>query len=195
MTKPNIGGVLSERWEQAVRISVSVIKDLPHINKELNTNLIKCEEIIDTLILALFSNEHVLLLGPPGTAKTTIAKRVSGLISNGNFFYNLMTRFTTPDEIFGPVSLPSLKQGELSRNTDSYLPTATMALLDEIFKSSSIILNSILDILNEREFKNNGKVHKAPILTVIGTSNDEAIAHDLMALFDRFSFRFWTKRL
>lgn len=53
--------------------------------------------MIDTLILALFSNEHVLLLGPPGTAKTTIAKRVSGLIKNGNFFYNLMTRFTTPD--------------------------------------------------------------------------------------------------
>lgn len=112
--------------------------------------MIKCEEIVDTLLLALFSNEHVLLLGPPGTAKTTIAKRISGLIIDGDFFYNLMTRFTTPDEIFGPISLPSLKQGELNRNTNSYLPTATMALLDEIFKSSSIILNSILDILNER---------------------------------------------
>lgn len=83
----------------------------------------------------------------------------------------------------------------MSRNTKSYLPTATVALLDEIFKSSSIILNSVLDILNERVFKNNGKVKKTPILTVIGTSNDEAIAHDLLALFDRFAFRFWTKRL
>lgn len=106
-----------------------------------------------------------------------------------------MTRFTTPDQIFGPVSLPSLKQGELSRNTDNYLPTATIALLDEIFKSSSIILNSILDVLNQRVYKNNGKINNTPILTVIGTSNDEAIAHDLTALFDRFAFRFWTKRL
>jgi hypothetical protein len=141
-------GVTDERWREAEELTNDVIKSLPKINLELNTNLIKCEEMIDTILLALFANEHVLLLGPPGTAKTTIATRVSKLIQNGNFFYNLMTRFTTPDEIFGPVSLPSLKQGELSRNTDHYLPTATIALLDEIFKSSSIILNSILDILN-----------------------------------------------
>lgn len=86
--------------------------------------------MIDIILLALFSNEHVLLLGPPGTAKTTAANRVSNLVAGGKFFYNLMTRFTTPDEIFGPISLPSLKQGELRRNTDSYLPTATVALLD-----------------------------------------------------------------
>jgi MoxR-like ATPase len=89
-----------------------------------------------------------VLLGPPGTAKTTVANRVARLISDGSFYYNLMTRFTTPDEVFGPVSLPNLKLGELKRNTEAYLPNASIALLDEIFKSSSIILNSILDILN-----------------------------------------------
>jgi MoxR-like ATPase len=104
--------------------------------------------MVDLLVLALFSNEHLLFLGPPGTAKTTVAKKVSGLVEDDCFFYHLMTRFTTPDEIFGPVSLKDLREGDLVRNTDRYLPSAKLALLDEIFKSSSIILNSILDLLN-----------------------------------------------
>lgn len=85
------------RWIHVAVQAKEVIDELPGINHHLNTDLVKCEDMVDLMLLALFSNEHLLLLGPPGTAKTTVANRVSSLIVGGNFFYNLMTRFTTPD--------------------------------------------------------------------------------------------------
>lgn len=144
-------------------------------------------EIICSL-LALLAGEHVLFLGPPGTAKSLMSRNVCELV-DGNYFYYLLTRFTTPDEVFGPLSLKALQQDDFLRKIDGYLPTAHVAFLDEIFKANSSILNSFLTILNERKFHNGQHVIDVPLISVFGASNEMPPEDNLEALYDRFLFR------
>ncbi|HEY3272545.1 MAG TPA: AAA family ATPase, partial [Methanocella sp.] len=133
--------------------------------------------------------EHVLFLGPPGTAKSQLARSVCEAV-DGSFFYYLMTRFTTPEEVFGPLSLKALQEDDYSRKIDGYLPTAHIAFLDEIFKSNSSILNSILTVLNERKFHNGQHALDVPLISAFGASNELPEDEDnLGALYDRFLFR------
>lgn len=144
---------------------------------------------ISCSLLAILSGEHLLFLGPPGTAKSLLSKTMCEAI-DGIFFYYLLTRFTTPEEIFGPLSLKALQQDNFQRNIDGYLPTAHIAFLDEIFKSNSSILNSFLTILNERKFHNGHNVVSVPLLSVFGASNELPEDNEsLEALYDRFLFR------
>ncbi|MGA9140336.1 MAG: AAA family ATPase [Methanocella sp.] len=148
----------------------------------------RSDEIICSL-LAACAGEHVLLLGPPGTAKSQLARSVCEAI-DGSFFYYLMTRFTTPEEVFGPLSLKALQEDDFRRKTDGYLPTAHVAFLDEIFKSSSSILNSFLTILNERKFHNGREAVDVPLIAAFGASNELPDDEDnLEALYDRFLLR------
>jgi MoxR-like ATPase len=148
----------------------------------------RSDEIICSL-LAACAGEHVLLLGPPGTAKSQLARSVCEAVE-GSFFYYLMTRFTTPEEVFGPLSLKALQEDDFRRKTDGYLPTAHVAFLDEIFKSSSSILNSFLTILNERKFHNGREAIDVPLITAFGASNELPDDEDnLEALYDRFLLR------
>ena len=131
----------------------------------------------------------MLFLGPPGTAKSLLSKSVCEAV-DGYFFYYLLTRFTTPEEVFGPLSLKALQRDDFRRKTEGYLPTAHIAFLDEIFKSNSSILNSLLTILNERKFTSGNHIVDVPLLTAFGASNEMPEENEsLEALYDRFLFR------
>jgi len=146
---------------------------------------------INGSLLALLAGEHVLLLGPPGTAKTLLANKICETIEGGNFFHYLLTRFSTPEEVFGPLSLKALERDEFSRRVEGYLPTAHVALLDEIFKANSSILNSLLTVLNERKYHNGKELMEVPLFSVFGASNELPEEDEsLEALYDRFLFRY-----
>ena len=164
------------------------------LRDELNANFKEREDEIAGSLLALISGEHVLFIGPPGTAKSLLAKDMCSCIDGGSFFYYLLTRFTTPDEIFGPLSLSSLQSDIFSRKVDGYLPTANVSFLDEIFKSNSSILNSLLTILNERKYHNGSAILDVPLFTVFGASNELPEENEsLEALYDRFLFRYYVE--
>jgi MoxR-like ATPase len=149
------------------------------------------EAEINGSLLAVMSGENILFLGPPGTAKTQLAKNICQSIEGGNFFNYLLTSFSTPEEIFGPLSLKALEEDEFRRKIDGCLPTAHVALLDEIFKASSAILNSLLTILNERKYHNGREIVDVPLLSVFGASNEFPDEDEsLEALYDRFLFRY-----
>lgn len=137
----------------------------------------------------------MLLLGPPGTAKSMLTSALTESIDGASCFSWLLTKFTTPEEIFGPISLAALQQDRVARITAGKLPEANIAFLDELFKSSSAILNALLTLVNERVFFNDGKPVPCPLNTLVGASNELPEGHELEALFDRFLVRFWVPYL
>lgn len=164
-------------------------EDIIRIKSEFESVFKERSDEINCSMLALLSGEHALFLGPPGTAKSMLSKAICETV-DGRFFYYLLTRFTTPEELFGPLSLKALQQDDFRRNIDGYLPTAHIAFLDEIFKSNSSILNSVLTILNERRFHNGRVVMDVPLLSVFAASNELPEENEsLEALYDRFLFR------
>jgi MoxR-like ATPase len=170
--------------------------DILKIKGEFSGYFSEREDEINGALLAVLSSEHVLFLGPPGTAKTLLAKKICEVVDDGQFFYYLLTRFTTPEEIFGPLSLKALENDEFKRKVDDCLPTSHIALLDEIFKANSSILNSLLTIINERKFHNGNTVIDVPLISVFGASNElPEEDENLDALYDRFLFRYSTDYL
>lgn len=122
------------------------------------------EHIIAAALLCAVAVENIFLLGPPGTAKSMVASRLKMIFKDGKSFDYLMSRFSTPDEIFGPISISKLKtEDKYERLTDGYLPDADIVFLDEIWKAGPSIQNTLLTVINEHIFHNGGKIIKTPM--------------------------------
>ena len=161
--------------------------------RELSASLIERDDEIDIVLTSLICQENPLLVGPPGVAKSLLLDSLMQWM-NGRRFSILLTRFSTPEEIFGPISVSGLKEDRYERITNGKLPEADVAFIDEIFKASSAILNTLLRILNERTFDNgNGRTLKIPLKMCLAASNEWPNNQDggkeLNALFDRFLLR------
>lgn len=162
---------------------------LQQLRSQLNAQFPERREVIDGSLCAVLAGEHVLLLGPPGTAKSALVRAIAQAFS-GSYFERLLTKFTTPEELFGPISLKALEQDRFLRVTTGRLPEAQFAFVDEVFKSSSAILNSLLTLLNERTYANDGAPLACPLVSLFGASNELPEGKELEALWDRFALRF-----
>ncbi len=169
-------------------MSQPFVHNLRQIARTLEAQFLGKQETIRLLILSVLAGEHIALIGPPGTAKSAVVRSFAQLIDSKYFEY-LLTRFTEPNELFGPVDIPAFRQGTYRRRTEGMLPESEVVFLDEIFKSNSAILNALLTVLNERKFANGATVVDIPLLSVIGASNEVPQDESLNAIFDRFLIR------
>lgn len=164
-------------------------QSLTLLRTDLASRFPERKDVIDGAICAVLAGEHILLLGPPGTAKSALARAIAQAFGGG-YFERLLTKFSTPEELFGPVSLRALEQDRFERVVAGKLPEAEFAFVDECFKANSAILNSLLTLINERVFHNDGAPVRCPLVTMFGASNELPEGKELEALFDRFLLRF-----
>ena len=157
---------------------------LAAIATELDQTFVERSEVVEGALAALLAGQHLLLIGPPGTAKSMLADRICQRIEGAGYFQWLLTKFTTPEEVFGAVSLKALERDEYRRVTTNKLPEAHIAFLDEIFKASSSILNALLTLLNERCFDNGSERLRTPLVTLFGAANELPEEDELQAVYD-----------
>jgi MoxR-like ATPase len=170
------------------RLSASLSDRLRVLAGTLERQFLGKDEVIRLLVIAVVAGEHCVLLGPPGTAKSALIRSLAELMQ-AHYFEYLLTRFTEPNEIFGPVDIGAFRDGVYRRNTTGMLPEAEIVFLDEVFKSNSAILNALLTLLNERKFTSGGQVMRCPLISVFAASNEVPGDETLNAIFDRFLLR------
>lgn len=159
---------------------------------DAGSGLVERETLVELIVLAAVAQEHLLVVGPPGTAKSVAVHRVAETLG-GCYFEYLLGRFTEPNEIFGPVDLRKLKEGLVETQISGMLPEAEIAFLDEIFQGSTAILNSLLGLLNEREFRRGHMRIRCPLRICVGASNALPEDESLAAFADRFLVRIFVE--
>jgi len=162
---------------------------MKNIKNYLNQKFFERQEEIDAMLATLLARQHCLLIGSPGTAKSQVVREICFCIEGADYFQWLLTKFTTPEELFGPYSLKELEQGHYRRITSGKLPEAHIVFLDEVFKASSAILNTLLTAMQERLFFNDSQIIQMPLISLFGASNELPQGEELGALYDRFLVR------
>lgn len=179
--------------------TLSIPEKLDRLEHVTNGVVLERTAEIRCAINAMLSGRHMCMIGEPGIAKSFLTRtmvRLIGDIADGEYFEWFVTKFSTPEELLGPHSLKALEQDHYRRNTDHKLPVAKIAFVDEVFKSSSALLNTLLPILNERIFFNNGDPIDLPLRAAFFASNEAPRAGDeLGALWDRIAFRLHVERI
>ncbi|MBX3269706.1 MAG: AAA family ATPase [Sandaracinaceae bacterium] len=168
--------------------ATQTIQRLQQVARQLEATFLGKSEPVRLMLIAAIAGEHMALIGPPGTAKSALIRMYAKLI-DAIYFEYLLTRFTEPNEIFGPIDIQAFRAGEYQRRMEGMLPQAEIVFLDEVFKANSAILNSLLSVLNERVYTVGGRVFKVPLISAFGASNEVPNDEDLMAVFDRFLLR------
>lgn len=169
---------------------VSQKERVNNIIEKLSEGLYEKKEIIALTFLCSLAGKSIFLFGLPGTAKSLIVRRISSTFKDSKYFGQLMNRFTTPEDVFGPVSLSKLKEDKFERKLDGYLPKADFVFLDEIWKSSPAILNTLLTIINEKVYRNGSQEDKVPLKALVAASNETPPKNQgLEAMYDRFIMR------
>lgn len=167
------------------------LEKLIRIREELGSVFFERDDVLEGSLISLLTSNHLLLIGPPGTAKSLLANELCKRISGGFYFQWLLTKFSTPEEIFGAISLKGLENDEYRRVIERKLPEAHVVFLDEVFKANSSILNALLTVMNERIFHNGKEIIKIPLICLFGASNElPSEEDDLDALYDRFLLRY-----
>src|SRR3954469_1085296 len=167
------------------------LRDVAH---DLDDRFLDKGELVRLLLITLLAGEHMLLVGPPGTAKSALVRHLARLI-DARYFEYLLTRFSEPNEIFGPVDIKAFREGTFVRRVEAMLPDAEIVFLDEIFKSNSAILNALLSILNERRFFTGSATIRVPLCSLFGATNEIPNDDALGAIFDRFLVRTLSENL
>src|SRR4051812_44475592 len=160
-------------------------RTLRAVIRQASRGLVDREVLVDVIVLAAVAGEHVLVVGPPGTAKSEAARRVARALG-GAYFEYLLGRFTEPSEIFGAVDLARLREGLVETDTTGMLPEAEIAFLDEVFQGSTAILNTLLGVLNERVFMRGHTRVRCPLRLCVGATNALPTDTSLAAFADRF---------
>ena len=156
--------------------------------RPLKRRFVGRDEVVDLIALAVVAGEHLFLYGPPGTAKSALIRQFATAVQ-GRYFEYLLTRFSEPNEVFGPIDLVRLREGTVATVTTGMLPEAEFVFLDELFNANSAILNNLLSVLNERVYRRGAEVHRLPLLSLFSASNHLPEDDALRALFDRFLLR------
>ncbi len=170
------------------RANSSLISRLGQMARSLESQFLGKEEVVRLLLISMVAGEHAVLVGPPGTAKSALLRAFARAL-DARYFEYLLTRFTEPNEIFGPVDIAAFREGKYVRRIEGMLPEAEIVFLDEVFKSNSAILNALLTLLNERRYTSGGQVIRCPIISAFGASNEVPADESLTAVFDRFLLR------
>lgn len=165
-----------------------LIDKLNQVLQHVKNTFVGKDNIIDLMGICLAGRENIFLLGPPGTAKSAMVRELAKLLDGKTFEY-LLTRFTEPNELFGPFDIRKLREGDLVTNTEGMLPEASLVFLDELLNANSAILNSLLMALNEKIFRRGRETKHLPALMFVGASNHLPEDEALQALFDRFLIR------
>jgi MoxR-like ATPase len=164
------------------------------VARALDERFLDKSEIVRMLLVTLVAGEHMLIVGPPGTAKSALVRQLARLV-DARYFEYLLTRFSEPNELFGPVDIKAFREGTFVRRVESMLPDAEIVFLDEIFKSNSAILNALLSILNERRFFTGSATINVPLCSLYGATNEVPNDDALSAIFDRFLVRTMSENL
>ena len=167
----------------------SIIPKLKAIEDEMNNSFVERQDLIRIMLLSLVTNSNLLMLGPPGTAKSKISMELCNRIDNSHFFQWLLNKTSDPAELLGTFSIKGMENDQFKRITDGKLPEANIAFIDEIYKCNSPTLNALLSIMNEHIFYNDGKIVPVPLISMFAASNEPPEDESLLAMHDRFLFR------